>query len=95
VITNKTNLYAGLNSAGEYAYIGALKVGNYYTKLKLNPDGGQVQISELQLMTLAAPTCDATKRGQFNYVAGAAGVKDIVQVCAKDAANAYAWRTIY
>ena len=26
---------------------------------------------------------------------GAAGVKDNVEVCAKDAANVYAWRTIY
>jgi hypothetical protein len=34
-------------------------------------------------------------RGQFQYTSGAAGVKDIVQVCAKDASDAYAWRPIY
>jgi hypothetical protein len=45
--------------------------------------------------TTAAPTCDSTRRGQFWYAPGGAGVKDAVQVCAKDAANAYAWRTLY
>jgi hypothetical protein len=43
----------------------------------------------------AAPACGATTRGTFWVVQGATGVKDTVQVCAKDAANAYAWRTIY
>jgi hypothetical protein len=40
-------------------------------------------------------TCSSTAGGTFNYVAGATGVKDTVQVCAKDASNTYAWRTIY
>ena len=43
----------------------------------------------------AAPTCDASHRGIFWYVPGGAGVKDVVEVCAKDAADAYAWRSIY
>jgi hypothetical protein len=42
-----------------------------------------------------APTCDASQRGVFWYVPGAAGVKDTVEVCAKDASNVYAWRAIY
>jgi len=33
--------------------------------------------------------------GQFRYLAGAAGVKDQVVVCAKDANDAWAWRVIY
>jgi hypothetical protein len=33
------------------------------------------------------PGCDATHRGWFWFVAGGAGVKDTVQVCAKDASN--------
>jgi hypothetical protein len=49
----------------------------------------------LALSSLAAPSCDVSHRGQFNYVAGGTGVKDVVQVCAKDGANAYAWRAIY
>jgi len=56
---------------------------------------GSVTSPNVTLSSLAAPTCDAAHRGQFNYVAGGAGVKDMVQVCGKDAADVYAWRTIY
>lgn len=45
--------------------------------------------------TNGKPTCDATQRGTFWVTQGAAGVKENVEVCAKDAANVYAWRTIY
>jgi hypothetical protein len=56
---------------------------------------GSVASPNVTLSSLAAPTCDAAHRGQFNYVAGGAAVKDIVQVCGKDASDVYAWRTIY
>lgn len=42
-----------------------------------------------------ATTCDAAHRGMLTYTAGAGGAKDIVQVCTKDAADAYAYRAIY
>lgn len=45
--------------------------------------------------TTAKPACGAGTRGTFWVTQGGAGVKDNVEVCAKDAANAYAWRTIY
>lgn len=45
--------------------------------------------------TGAQPTCDAGIQGMFWYEEGGAGVKDTVDVCAKDAADAYAWRSIY
>jgi hypothetical protein len=41
------------------------------------------------------PRCDATHRGWFWFAAGGAGVKDTVQVCAKDASNTFAWRAVY
>ncbi|HKR02279.1 MAG TPA: hypothetical protein VJT09_16495, partial [Pyrinomonadaceae bacterium] len=41
------------------------------------------------------PTCDATNRGVIWHDYGGAGVKDTVEVCAKDAGDVYAWRTIY
>jgi len=56
---------------------------------------GLFSIKHLSLETGAKPTCSASERGTFWYVAGGAGVKDTVEVCAKDASNAYAWRTIY
>lgn len=41
------------------------------------------------------PTCSASLRGVTWYVEGADLAKDSVVVCAKDASNVYAWRTIY
>ena len=41
------------------------------------------------------PTCAVGYRGMRWHDFGAASVKDTVEVCAKDAADAYAWRTIY
>ena len=41
------------------------------------------------------PTCSAALRGRLWFATGAAGVKDGLTVCAKDATEAYAWRTLY
>jgi hypothetical protein len=41
------------------------------------------------------PNCDSNIRGTFWFAQGASGTKDSATVCAKDAADAYAWRTIY
>lgn len=49
----------------------------------------------LTLNSFTPPTCDASRRGQFNYVAGGTGVKDIVQVCVKSAGDTYSWFVIY
>jgi hypothetical protein len=43
----------------------------------------------------AQPVCAAATGGFMWYTQGATGVKDTVQVCAKDATNTYAWRTLY
>lgn len=51
--------------------------------------------SWITLSPTVAPSCTAFIAGQLQYAAGATGAKDTVQVCAKDATNAYAWRTIY
>jgi hypothetical protein len=41
------------------------------------------------------PVCATATRGLFWHVQGAAGVKDDVRVCAKDAADVYAWRALF
>jgi hypothetical protein len=56
---------------------------------------GVVTIRQLQIETNAPPTCNAASRGQLNYLAGGVGVKDTVQICAKDASDVYAYRTLY
>ena len=69
---------------------GNVGIGTETPNQKLVVDGG------LRLDTAdAQPACDATTRGTFWVVQNGAGVKDDVQVCAKDAADAYAWRTLY
>jgi hypothetical protein len=41
------------------------------------------------------PACSVSQRGRFWQTLGGTGVKDTVTVCAKDASDAYAWRSIY
>lgn len=63
-----------------------------------DPAGQPTQVvfsTGIQVSATPTPPCNATQRFQFNTVASAAGAKDVVQVCAKDAADAYAWRTLY
>jgi hypothetical protein len=61
------------------------------------PSGALLQVGggSMQLVGATQPACDAAHRGAIWYFAGAAGVKDTVNVCAKDADDAYAWRVIY
>jgi hypothetical protein len=62
-------------------------------------DGTQFRLLQAstapRLNATARPVCDAGQRGQMWHVFGAAGVKDTVSVCAKDAAGIYDWRGIY
>ncbi|MEW6584685.1 MAG: hypothetical protein AB1442_03630 [Nitrospirota bacterium] len=41
------------------------------------------------------PTCDANARGTQWFTQGASGVKDTLEVCAKDASNNYTGRTLW
>lgn len=52
-------------------------------------------LSPVRATTSARPACDATRRGLIWHEFAAAGVKDTLAACAKDAANSYAWRGIY
>lgn len=91
---NKTGTGAGnalgiINKGTAYSLYVNDGTANVYT---LDPDGmPQIGIGN----TAAAPTCNSARRGMFWFQGGGAGVKDSVQICAKDAADAYAWRTIY
>jgi hypothetical protein len=52
-------------------------------------------VSAMQLTSRSKISCSVSTAGTFNYIAGASGTKDTVQVCAKDSMNTYAWRTVY
>ena len=69
---------------------GDVGIGTISAGAKLEVNGG------IRLNTSTAkPTCDSTQRGTQWFTQGANGVKDTLEVCAKDATNAYAWRTLY
>ncbi|MDX9970401.1 MAG: hypothetical protein RBS56_00635 [Candidatus Gracilibacteria bacterium] len=69
---------------------GNLGIGTTNPGEKLEVDGG-IKYNT----TNAKPVCDATNRGTTWFTQGAPGVKDDFEVCAKDAGDLYAWRTIY
>lgn len=79
-----------------------LLVGTTNTnQIRLNTDG-TVQMASGVLSTDkgtrlstsgAQPTCDATTRGLLWNIEGGAGVADILQICQKDAGDAYVWVT--
>src|SRR5262245_4429148 len=69
---------------------GLVGIGTKTPTRELEVNGG------VRLNTVAVkPTCDATVRGTFWVTQGAAGVKDSVEVCAKDASDAFAWRGLF
>ncbi|MFA5840844.1 MAG: hypothetical protein WC847_01045 [Candidatus Paceibacterota bacterium] len=79
-----------LDGTGATLSSGNIGIGVKAPAQKLEVNGG------VRLNTVTAkPTCDATVRGTFWSFQGGTGVKDTVEVCAKDVGDAYAWRTIY
>jgi len=77
---------SGVNGASSDVNVG---IGTAEPKRALEVNGG-VQLNTAK----AKPTCDANARGTFWVTQGGAGVADSVEVCSKDAGDAYAWRTL-
>lgn len=95
----RNSTYMGTRNAADSSDIvllGANSSGSIIMGSTFNPAGTRVIFAnQPQLFSQTAPTCDATTRGTFNYLAGGAGVKDSVQVCGKDSSDNFAWRTVY
>jgi hypothetical protein len=70
-------------------------IGTDVPTQKLEVKDGGIRINTPDPVAVPRPTCSDTTRGTFWVTNGATDVKDTVEVCAKDAANAYAWRVLY
>ena len=69
---------------------GNVGIGTVNPNAKLEINGG-MRLNT----TFSKPSCSSTARGTLWFTQGASGVKDALEVCAKDAANTYAWRVLY
>jgi hypothetical protein len=85
---------AGTNEAAVQSGGPALSAGSNVT---LTQTGSSVLISAAlqSLLTGTQPGCTTSTGGFMWYTQGSSGVKDTVQVCAKDASDSYAWRTLF
>jgi hypothetical protein len=55
---------------------------------------GAISALELRLLSGSEGTCSSSTRGRMVMVFGGSGAADTVRICSKDAAGAYAWRTL-
>lgn len=97
-LSDRRNFQAGGGTVSGSQYLIFANIGGTSGRYYVKPNGEQVATSlQLDRNGVTKPTCVATPadRGKIWYTAGGAGVKDDVQVCAKDAGDVYAWRTIY
>jgi hypothetical protein len=93
---SNVRLFRGVNTSGLRRLLIFKGDGTGTATAEVDASTGKATFNGgVKLGSMAAPTCDATTRGQFNYTAGGTGVKDSVQVCAKDVADSYAWRVVY
>ncbi|NYF79492.1 hypothetical protein [Granulicella arctica] len=60
----------------------------------LNDGKGRLTAGTVTIHGAASATCGTGSRGMLNFVPGAAGVADTVEICTKDAADRYAWRAL-
>ena len=86
----------GSSADGTYAYLVKDSTFNFVIGNDADSGAAKLQVTGgIQYVDGARPGCDAAHRGSTWYVAGGAGVKDTFALCGKNAADVYAWQSIY
>lgn len=84
---------AGSNTFVQYMAIkstGNVGFGTTTPTQRIEVNGG------MRLNTVTAkPTCDTNARGTFWLTRSGTGVMDVLEVCVKDAAEAYVWKAVW
>lgn len=70
---------------------GNVGIGTTAPSQKLQVNGG----IRLNTAALKPATCDANVQGTIWFTKGGASAKDSLEVCAKDASDSFAWRSLY
>ena len=84
-----TNTYFGPGNQYDNSWSSAIKLDDASTTFQ---DGSVILYGSAGL---TKPAASATYRGARAIVRGGAGVADTDEICSKNAADAYAWRSIY
>ena len=87
--THPTNTYFGPGNQYDNSWASAIKLDDASATFR---DGSVIRYGAAGL---TKPAASATYRGVRAIVRGGAGVADTDEICRKDAADAYAWRSIY
>jgi hypothetical protein len=78
---------------------GALEVNTgtlgKYAGTKFTAGGNVLDNNGVTLVGVTQPVCSASLAGKLWYSGHTAGVKDSAAICAADATNTFAWRTLY
>ena len=65
-----------------------------YANAKFQVSGSNVSAEIPVVQSGAQPSCSSTTRSTFWFLQGTGGVADVLQVCMKDAMDAYSWVTV-
>lgn len=90
--TRSVKLADGATDPGPGDLIGGRLYGIWYDGLNFRLQGA---VFPAGVLGESMPACSTAVRGRLWFSAGGTGAKDGLAVCAKDAANVYAWRTLY
>jgi hypothetical protein len=84
----------GINDSGGLASIGIDTATVPQLGAGSNDFTGAISALELRLLSGSEGACSSLTRGRIVMVFGSAGTADTIQICSKDGADAYGWRTL-